>query len=193
MIQVGKFLNGLNLPVQILIFVVFLGLIFAVIRPFKKLRPYRGQLILLAAVFWMGLLFYIISYSFPVPRGLMASNTNASTIPRAWFYSLVAATALALLPIFTAKETPDPEWGGSLKNIGIILGFLIISVVMFKFIGYYLSSALFVVATLWVLGVRKKIQLITLPLGWLVFSYFIFARLLYVQLPVGIIFSRFVS
>jgi hypothetical protein len=110
-----------------------------------------------------------------------------------WFYALAVSTALAFIPIFTGKETPDVKWGGSLKNIGIILGFLIISVVLFKYIGYYLSSALFVVATLWVLGVRKKIQLLILPLGWLVFSYFIFARLLYVQLPVGIIFSRFVS
>jgi hypothetical protein len=119
----------------------------------------------------------------------MASNTNASTIPRVWFFALIPSTILALIPIFTGKETPDEKWGGSLKNVGIILAALIICVIMFQFIGYYISSALFVVVTLWVLGIRSKIQLIALPLGWIVFSYVVFARILYVRLPIGSVFS----
>jgi hypothetical protein len=137
----------------------------------------------------MGLLFFLISFSFPLPVGLMASNTNASTIPRVWFYALIPSTVLALFPIFTGKETPDAKWGGNVKNVGIILSVLIISVFMFQFIGYYAGSALFVVITLWVLGIRNKIQLITLPLGWIAFSYIVFARILHVRLPVGMIFS----
>jgi tripartite-type tricarboxylate transporter receptor subunit TctC len=178
---------------QILIFLVFLGLVFAATRPFKRLRPYTGQILLLAGVFWMGLLFFIISYSFPLPVGLMASNTNASTIPRVWFFALIPSTILALFPIFTGKETPDIKWGENLKNVGIILAALVISVVMFQFIGYYISSAFFVVVTLWVLGIRNKIQLIALPLGWIVFSYLVFARVLHVRLPVGNIFSGLFS
>ena len=191
--QLGKLMADLSPPIQFLIFAVYIGLIFAMIWPFKKLRPYAGQVLLLAAVLWVGILFYIISYSFPLPRGMMASNTNASTIPRLWFYALIPSTALALIPIFTGKETPDPVWGGGLKNVGIIAVTLIMSVMMFRFIGYYISSALFVVITLLVLGIRNKIQLIALPLGWVAFSYFVFARILLVRLPIGSIFSRFLS
>jgi len=188
-VEFGKFLADLNPLYHFLILVVFLGLIFAAIWPFKRLRPYAGQILVLASVFWFGLLFFMISFSFPIPRGLMASNTNASTIPRAWFYALIPATALALLPIFTGKETPDEKWGIGLKNVGIILAALVISVSLFYIIGYYISSALFVVVTLWVLGIRNKIQLIALPLGWIAFSYFVFARILYVRLPIGRVFS----
>ena len=190
MIEFGKFVAGLGPPIQFLMLAVFLGLIFAAVWPFKKLRPYAGQILLIAGIFYFGLLFYIISFSFPPPRGLMASNTNASTIPRVWFYVLLPSTALALFEIFTRREAPDEKWGVSLKYVGIVFVVLVISVMMFKYIGYYISSALFVVITLWVLGVRNKIQLITLPLGWVVFSYFIFAKVLYVHLPVGSIISR---
>jgi len=193
MIEFGKLVAGWGPPIQFLLLAAFLVIIFAVIWPFKKLRPYAGQILLLAAIFYFGLLFYIISFSFPPPRGLMASNTNASTIPRVWFYVLLPSTVLALFQIFTRKEMPDAKWGVSLKYVGIIFVVLVLSVMMFKYIGYYISSALFVVITLWVLGIRNKIQLITLPLGWVAFSYFIFAKVLYVRLPVGSIFSRLVG
>jgi len=191
MVEFGKFVAGLGLPIQFLMLAVFLVLVFLLIRPFNKLRSYTGQILLLSAIFYFGLLFFIISFSFPLPRGLMASNTNASTIPRVWFYVLVPSTVLAFFQIFTGKEEPDAKWGVSLKYVGIVFATLVISVLMFKYIGYYISSALFVVITLWVLGVRNKIQLVTLPLGWVVFSYFVFAKILYVNLPVGSILSRF--
>ncbi|MCL2410744.1 MAG: tripartite tricarboxylate transporter substrate-binding protein [Treponema sp.] len=185
-VQLGVFMNPLF---QILLFAVFMGLVFAVIRLFKKLKPYTGQLLVLAGIFWIGLLSFIISFSFPPPSGLMASNTDASTIPRVWFYALIPSMVFALIPIFSGKETPHEKWGGGLKNVWIILAALVVSVILFQFIGYYISSALFVVITLWILGVRKKIQLIALPLGWVAFSYIVFARVLFVRLPVGSIFS----
>ena len=189
MIEFGKFLSVLNPLFHFLIMIVFLGLIFAATWFFKKLRPYTGQILLLASVFWFCLLFYLISFAFPIPTGLMASNTNASTIPRVWFFALLPSTLLALFPIFTGKETPDEKWGDSIKNVGIILTVLIFSVAMFQFIGYYISSAIFIVVTLWILGTRSKIPLIAVPLGWVVFSYLVFARVLHVRLPIGSIFS----
>jgi len=189
MVEFGKFIAGLNPLIQFLMLAVFIGLVFAATRPFQKLRPYTGQILLFAGVFWVGALFFIMSFSFPVPTGLMASNTNSSTIPHVWFYVLIPSTIFALIPVFTGKETPDVKWGGGLKNVGIILGALIASVILFQFIGYYISSALFIAVTLWVLGIRNKIQLIALPLGWVVFSYVVFARILFVRLPVGSIFS----
>jgi len=182
--------RGVQHPALILVLLVFLGLVFAAIWPFKKLRPYAGQILSLAGVFGLGLLFFIISFSFPHPS-LIISKTDASTFPRVWFYALIPSIAFAFIPIFRGKETPDEKWGGSLKNVGVILAVLVISVFEFQHIGYYISSALFIIVTLWVLGVRNKIQLITIPIGWIVFSYFVFAKLLRVQLPIGSIFSGF--
>jgi len=163
-----------------------------VIRPFKKLHPYTGQLLILAGIFWVGLLFFVISYSFPPPAPILRAVTDASTIPRVWFYALVPAVVLTLIPIFRGKDDPDPKWG-NVRLVAIVLLALIISIGLFGSLGYYISSALFMITCMWVLGTRKKIELIAVPAGWILFSYFIFARLLNVRLPVGSIFSGFLG
>jgi len=186
--RLGNFLAELGLPFHFLILAVFLGLIGLAVRPFARLRQYTGQLLVLAGVFWVGLLFYVISFSFPAPSPILRAVTDAGTIPRAWFYALLPVMVLALIPIFRGKEEPDPKWG-NLRLVGIVLCTLIISISLFSVIGYYASSVIFIVVTMWVLGARGKIELVAVPVGWVLFSYFVFARLLHVRLPIGSIFS----
>ena len=185
---IGNFLADLWWPLIFLVLAVYLGVIWLAIRLTKKLRPYTGQLLVLAGVFWVGLLFFAVSFSFPLPSPILRAVTNASTIPRVWFFALVPVTALALIPILRGKEDPDPKWG-NVRLVAIVLGALIVSVGLFGVIGYYLSSGLFMVAVMWVLGSRNKIELVAVPAGWILFSYFVFARLLNVRLPVGSIFA----
>jgi len=192
MTTLGTFLAELWLPIHFLFLVVFLGLIWLLIRLFNKLRPFTGQLLVLAGVFWLGLMFYLISFSFPAPSPILRAVTDASTIPRAWFYALLPIVVLTLIPILRGKESPDPKWG-NLRLLGIILATLIISISLFNVIGYYISSVLFIVVTMWLLGSRSKTELIAVPIGWVVFSYFIFARLLHVRLPIGSIFSGLIG
>ena len=189
--ELGSFLAGLHWLIHFIILAGMLVVIWLAIRPFGKLRPYSGQLMVLGAIFWMGLLFFVISYSFPVPR-FGGGVTEAGTIPRVWFYVLVPATLIALIQIIRGKDDPDPKWG-NVKLVAIIFATLVISVGLFNIIGYYISSAIFIVVTMWMLGSRSKIELIAVPAGWIIFSYFIFARLLYVRLPVGSIISGFLS
>jgi hypothetical protein len=185
--QVGRFFAGHGLLMQLVFLVIVLALVWLVIRPFKKLRPYTGQLLVLASIVWIGSLFYVITFSFPVPR-FTAVATTAATIPRFWFYVLIPVTLLALIPILKGEEVPDPKWG-SAQRVGIVFGVLMISLASFGFFGYYLSSAVFLVVVMWVLGSRNKIELIAVPVCWVVFSHFFFARLLFVRLPVGRLFA----
>jgi len=185
---VGSFFATLWWPLHFLILAVYLGLLWALIRPFKRLRPYTGQLLVLAGIFWVGLLFYIISFSFPAPAPILRAVTDASTIPRVWFFALIPVVILTLIPIFRGTDDHDPKWG-NVRLVGIVLAALVISIALFGFIGYYISSALFMITVMWVLGSRKKLELIAVPAGWILFSYFVFARLLNVRLPVGSLFS----
>jgi hypothetical protein len=185
--QIGKFFAGQGLLMQLVFLVIILVLGWLAIRPFKKLRPYTGQLLVLASIFWIGLLFYFITFSFPVPR-FAAVATTAATIPRFWFFVLIPVTILAFIPILKGEERPDPQWG-SLQRLGIVFATLVLSLFSFRYIGYYISSAVFLVVVIWVLESRNKIELIAVPVGWMIFSYFFFARLLYVRLPVGRLFT----
>jgi hypothetical protein len=168
-----------------MIAVGFLGLLWLLCRFVPKLRPFTGQLLTLAAVLWVGVVFFVISFSFPVR--FQTGNTTSATIPRVWFYALVPAFILAVYSVIRGRE-PDPKWG-NIMRVAIILGGLVLSVTVFYMIGYYVSSALFLVLVMWVLGSRKKLELILVPAGWVVFSYVIFAWLLHVRLPVGFVFS----
>jgi hypothetical protein len=188
MIQIGRFLAGQGLLMQLVFLVAILSLGWLVLRPFNKLRPYTGQLLILAGIFWIGLLFFFITFTFPVSRLAMVATT-AATIPRFWFYVLIPVTLLALIPILKGEEMPDPKWG-SLRRVGIVFVTLVLSLAAFPYIGYYISSAIFLLIVMWVLDSRNKIELVTVPLGWVIFSYLFFARLLYVRLPVGVLFSR---
>ncbi|MCL2378679.1 MAG: tripartite tricarboxylate transporter TctB family protein [Defluviitaleaceae bacterium] len=188
MSAIGSFLATLWWPLVILVFAVYLGLVWLLIRPFSRLRPYTGQLLVLMGVFGVGLMFFVISFSFPAPAPILRAVTDASTIPRVWFFALVPVTVIALIPIIRGKDEPDPKWG-NVRLVAVVLTALIVSIGLFGVIGYYVSSALFIVVLMWVLGSRNKVELLAVPAGWVVFSYFIFARLLNVRLPIGSVFA----
>ena len=66
--------------------------------------------------------------------------------------------------------------------------------VVMPFIGYFLSTFLFIVLMLHLLSYRKKILIYVIAGGWCVCSYLVFYKLLYIQLPLGIfedLFYRF--
>ena len=187
MAQIGRFFAGHSVLMQLVFLVLVLALGWLAIRPFKKLHPYTGQILVLVGIFWIGLLFYFITFSFRVPRFTSVATTGA-TVPRFWFYVLIPITILAFIPMLNGHEVPDGK-RGNLWRVGSVLGILVLSLVGFSYIGYYLSSAIFLVVVMWVLDCRNKIELVTIPVGWVIFSYFFFARFLYVRLPIGSLFS----
>jgi len=184
----GSFFANLWWPLIFLIFAVFLGLVWLLTRLIKRFRPYTGQILVIAGIFWVGLMFFVISFSFPLPSPILRAVTSARTIPQVWFFALIPVTVLAIIPIVRGKDDPDLAWG-NVRLVAIVLIALIVSVGLFGIIGYYLSSAIFMVTTMWVLGSRKKLELIAVPAGWVLFSYFVFARLLNVRLPIGSVFA----
>lgn len=185
--EFGRFLAGISWPIHIAIWAAFVGVAWFVVRRFEKLRPYTGQILVLLAILWMGTMFFFLSYAFRRPV-FGSDSTEAGTIPRVWFYALVPSVALALFPLFKGKGEADPKWG-NMRLVGIVLVALVVSIGLFNYIGYYISSAIFIVTLMWLLGSRNKIELIAVPAGWVAFSYFIFARLLHVRLPIGRLFS----
>ena len=174
---------------QFLFLFAFLAVVWALTRIFfPRLRPYSGQILVLASIFWMGALFEFLTLSFPKPRGLMVSPTDAGTIPGVWFAALVPFVLLTLQPMISAQEKPDMPWG-NLKLVMCVLVTIVSSIVLFDILGYYLSSALFIFIIMRLLKSRDKVQLIAVPVGWVIFTYWVFGRLLSVSLPAGRLFS----
>ena len=63
----------------------------------------------------------------------------------------------------------------------------IFSVILFSFLGYYLSSAAFIFGVMWVMKERRWKMLVLTPVAWVAFTYLIFQRVLFIGLPTGIL------
>ena len=183
-----EFLRGISAPWALLfILIVQLPIGFAVYR--SRYRPYMGQILVTSTIAAVALLFYLMTFSFQKVHGMGASKTSAATVPRLWVYLMVPSAALVFFSIFRKKEKPDHPFG-HVALAGKLLLMLTVSIVLYRYIGFYNSSALFLFAAMWVMENRKPLTLILIPAGWVAMCYFLFVRLLWVPLPVGSFFAR---
>lgn len=182
----AKWMAGLNALWYLAALAVVLIALFFVFHNIKKLRPYTGQLLLLSAFVLIALIFFLLTFSFKVSK--LASGVSARSMPRLWIALLLLSAAAVFLDVFTHKEKPDAPLG-NWRLAAVVIVIAVLSVALFSYIGYYISSALFIVAFMLLLGERKPVVLAAVPVGWCVFTYFIFNKLLYISLPVGALFS----
>jgi putative tricarboxylic transport membrane protein len=90
------------------------------------------------------------------------------------------------------KQSQEP--GKKLELASSPLRFWGLLIIMFLYamllepLGFYLASALFLPLTMFMLGARKKLQVILTSAGVLLFVYLVFAKLLSVPLPQSSLF-----
>ena len=153
-------------------------------------RAYLGQILVTTSILTMTALFYALTYGFHQPRGMTSGGTTAATVPRLWGILMIPVGVTALASIFMGKERKDTPFG-RVDVAGMTVLLVVVSILLFNTIGYYISSALFLFALMWLFKYRNKVALIVIPLCWVVFTNVLFARLLYIPLPVGRLFERF--
>lgn len=91
-------------------------------------------------------------------------------------------------PSSGSNGTSEPS---SLSRVVPFLLLIAAYVLGLIWLGYYLSTLVFLVVAMLMLGERKLARLFGVPLGWLAFSYSVFARVLLVPLPIGRLMERF--
>ena len=120
----------------------------------------------------------------------MAAQSGATprTLPRLWALLMLLASIGAYVAILKKDNKPDKGFDRWIFALLVGLG-SIVSVLLFQWIGYYLSSAIFIVVVMVAMGEKSKLQLILTPIIWCVFTYFVFNKLLFISLPVGSLFK----
>ncbi len=93
--------------------------------------------------------------------------------------------ALKTKPRETAKDKQDKH-GQNLVWIAILL--TIIYLYAAEWLGYFISTALLMLALLLVFGERSKLMLTVLPLGTMIVIYGVFYLFLNIPLPTGLLF-----
>lgn len=149
---------------------------------FGRTRPYRGQLLVLSGICLVALLFFLLTFDLKVKKTDV--YVTAATMPRVWAAALVPVAVLAFVSILTGASQPDKPFG-RWQMVLLVIVAVFSSVYLFDYVGYYISSALFLVLMMVMMRERKWIRLLLVPLGWCAFTYFVFEKLLFMTLPHG--------
>ena len=101
---------------------------------------------------------------------------------------LVALSTLGLSECrkFTESAALLPRiclWVLIILSAGIIIGALVVYVILIPIAGYYAATVLFTFALMLVFGVKNKIVLAAVPLGFALFVFLVFGQLLSLTPP----------
>ena len=168
--------------------VVLIGFYF-LFNAIPRTRHVKAQLLCVVGMDLITLLFFILTYSLRVSKMAAQSGATPRTMPRLWAFLMIFASIGAYIAILKKDNKPDAKFDRWVFALLVALG-SIVSVILFQWIGYYLSSALFIVTVMIAMGEKNKLQLILTPIIWCVFTYFVFNKFLFISLPVGSLFKE---
>jgi hypothetical protein len=146
----------------------------------SRRKAFTGQSIIPTILIAFSLLLWAVTFSFPT------EEAGPALIPRLWIFWMVLLGGTLLGFCVAGKTEKDPKRGK--------LGFLALGIVLvisyyfaMDYLGYFISSFLFLAIMMYMLSYRKPLTIILVCSGWVLFSYLIFYKLLYIQLPLGFI------
>ncbi len=145
----------------------------------SRMRPYLGNILLPVCLIVLSLVFWVFTYEF------REEVAGPAVIPRLYLILIVVLSGILLLQIFRGKEEAVPK----LERKGFLFLAMAIFIAYFlvmPWMGYFLSTFLFIVLMMHILSYRRKGLSWLIAGGWVIFSYFLFYKLLYIQLPLGV-------
>lgn len=151
---------------------------------FSMKRQYLGNILIPCCLIAVCLIFLGMTLKFRV------EEAGPALIPRLWIYMILVPSGIILWRIFHGGDevVPRIERPGLLAMVMVtLIGYFI----TMSYLGYFLSSFIFVVLLLHMLSYRKKFLIYVIAGGWVIFSYLVFYKLLYIQLPLGFFESFF--
>ena len=185
---IGEFLTDLN-PLWLLAgFAAILVPLFFVYSKCPKTKPFRGQLLVITGFCLFTLLFFLMGFDFKVNKQMRDAGFFANTVPNTWAALMVPCAIMVIVNIFSATNKPDEPFGKWALALGVGVAALA-AVFLFEYIGYYLSSVLFLLLMMFLMRERRVVILVAVPVIWCVFVYFVFDKLLYMGLPTGSLFA----
>lgn len=146
----------------------------------KDTGRYIGNILLPSVILVLTGICFAQTFDFPGGGG----DVGPAGVPYLWI-GFTTLFGVALIVQAALKKMPaDPKpgrWGFVLA----FFGWLVLYLIAIQNIGYYVSTFLFLAVSMFILGYRKYWLILTIASCWLVFCYFVFAKLLYIPLPQG--------
>jgi hypothetical protein len=146
-------------------------------------KDYQGQAMVILTLALVSVVFLALTIWFPV-RG----EVSAAVVPRLWIAGILACLVYLIVKILNKTESPDEVAGDlslPIKFILATLGYIVLMVL----VGYFIASVIFLAVTMTLLSYRRRLVILAISCGWMVFSYVVFYRVLFVPLPQGLLIN----
>ena len=130
----------------------------------------------------VGLFFFYQTTLFIVPEGMNISSP--ALIPRLWSVLLVFFSGYNIISILREKGSPK-KIKGNINTLLLIFLFLLIYFIAVPWVGYFISTPIFIMAGIYTLGYKKIPIIIINAFGFVLFSYLVFQVILKIDLPLG--------
>jgi putative tricarboxylic transport membrane protein len=148
---------------------------------------YTGNVLLPLSILLMCGVFYTQTLDFPE-----LEDVGPEVVPYLWMIIIVVFCIFLVFQAVRKSGDPDPE-PGQLRTLFIYVAFIIFYLLVIESAGYFLSTFIFLMVSMLYLGFRKRLAIVATSLSWIVFSYTIFYKLLYIPLPVGPFLSPWIE
>jgi tripartite-type tricarboxylate transporter receptor subunit TctC len=174
--------SPVNILLVLLIIAVFVFLLVLAINGFHINRINYDQIIA-GGIIILSLFFYYQTMLFQIPGTV--NITSPSLIPRIWIIILIL---LSVLLIVKSKNKTYERLNTSPKTVLIIIAFLLVYLVAMQWFGYFFTTPVFILSTMYLLKYRKTALMAINAFGFVLFSYLVFNQLLHIDLPMGWLF-----
>lgn len=116
--------------------------------------------------------------------GMIETNNfteSAALLPRIVFGLIIVLSLVVMGKAVIKKETKwvKINW----KRAFTIMGTTVAYVMLLPIIGYYVATILYIAVTMYLFGVRNKITLVAVPIGFVIFVFIIFGKILSLTPP----------
>ncbi len=173
---------------KFLVVLFFLFLIsFLVLRKVKPAALSQDTVIAMVLFFLSVYVFYL---SAGFPSGKLAGSVGPATIPQLWAVILALFTLWLIVKNFINAEAKNSnqEKNKVWKATALIILMAAYLVIM-PFLGYYISTAVFLIAGMLMLNYKNYLVISLTVLGFLISSYYVIQLVLQVPLPAGRLFN----
>lgn len=135
---------------------------------------------------------FLVALFFATAEGLPNEQAGPYVIPKLFGGLLTLLSLYQLLQLFQRKLKKNPVLG-NIKRLVSVIAIIIVYLIGINYLGYFVSSTLFIITLMYMLSYRRHFVIFTVAGCWLAFSYFVFYKLLFIQLPLGYFYERFLE
>ncbi len=179
-----SYVNTSSIPLIFILLIIIIA-VFVALWIFNKfnIRKINYDQIIGGGIISLSLFFYYQTLLFQIPATV--NITSPALIPRIWIITLLL---LSVILIVKSKNQTINKSNKSPKTVLIIIALLLAYLVAMQWVGYFFTTPVFIMAAMYLLNYRKFAMMAINAFGFVIFSYFIFNKLLHIDLPLGWLF-----